>query len=63
VVSRQFYCTISSEGLFIFYEAKTPYLCGFRRFANAYFKVKIGGGQMLICIGGGGCYQEEGKEL
>ena len=43
VVSRQFYCTISSEGLFFFAAIKTPYLCGFWRFTNAYKKIKVGG--------------------
>jgi len=37
MVSGQFYFTISGEGVFIFIATKMPYLCGFWRFANAYF--------------------------
>lgn len=43
MVSRQLYYTISSEELFDFNNKKMPYLCGFRRFANAYIDMKVKG--------------------
>ncbi|MEY8279351.1 hypothetical protein, partial [Blautia marasmi] len=33
----------SSEELFDFNNKKMPYLCGFRRFANAYIFLRLGG--------------------
>ena len=36
IVSRQLYFTIKLEEIFYFCNKKMPYLCGLRRFANAY---------------------------
>ena len=36
IVSRQLYFTINLEEIFYFCNKKMPYLCGLRRFANAY---------------------------
>ena len=43
MVSGQFYFTILGEELFIFAAIKMPYLCGFWRFANAYYRLKCEG--------------------
>lgn len=40
IVSRQLYFTINLEEILCFLQEKMPYLCGFWRFANAYFKEK-----------------------
>ena len=37
IVSRQLYFTINLEEIFYFCNKKMPYLCGLRRFANAYY--------------------------
>ena len=46
MVSRQLYFNITIEEMFCFMQEKTPQLCGFRRFANAYlaYKIRKGGG-------------------
>lgn len=41
MVSRQFYYTISGEELFYFVTRKSPILCGFWRFINAYLLRKM----------------------
>ena len=40
IVSRQLYFTINLEEILCFLQEKMPYLCGFWRFANAYFIYK-----------------------
>ena len=44
IVSRQLYFTINLEEILCFLQEKMPYLCGFWRFANAYY---IPGGEEI----------------